>query len=288
MDGNDVTAQDTSPIRPEEVEAWRGHVGRQEIRRQRLDVESLRRFAAAQGASLDVEADPPPLAHWAWFLETAGAETLGADGHPRRGGLMPPVRLPRRMFAASVIDFSEPLALDEAAELSITIADVRHRAGKTGDLVFVETDRRLTQEGRTRLAERQTIVFRGLGERTPPVVAADPLPSAPGAETWSPRTADLFRFSAATFNSHRIHYDLPYTRDEEGYPDLIVHGPFTAARLFGFARGRATGPIRRFSFRALSPLFAGQPILLAPGEGPGEVQAIRADGAVSMTARADV
>jgi 3-methylfumaryl-CoA hydratase len=288
MYGNDVTGQDASPIRPEEVEAWRDHIGRQEIRRQRLDVESLRRFAAAQGASLEVEREAPPLAHWAWFLETAGAEALGADGHPRRGGLLPPVRLPRRMFAASVIDFAQPLVLDAPAELTITIADVRHRAGKTGDLVFVETDRRLVQEGRERLAERQTIVFRGLGEPTPPVVAADPLPAAPGAETWSPRTADLFRFSAATFNSHRIHYDLPYTRDEEGYPDLIVHGPFTAARLFGFARDRAAAPIQRFSFRALAPLFAGQPILLAPGEGPGEVQALRADGAVAMAARADV
>jgi 3-methylfumaryl-CoA hydratase len=279
-----MARDETGPIRPEEVEAWREHVGRSEVRRQRLDVESLRRFAAAQGADLDVERAPPPLAHWAWFLEAAPPETIGADGHPRRGGLLPPVRLPRRMFAAAVIDFIEPLALDEAAELTITVADVRHRTGKTGDLVFVEADRALTQAGRPRVTERQTIVFRGLGEPTAPVVPAD-LPARPGAAIWSPGPVDLFRFSAVTFNSHRIHYDLPYVTGEEGYPGLVVHGPFTAVKLFAFARA-AGRPIRRFEFRAMAPLFAGQPIRLEPGGEAGEVQAVRCDGAVAMSARA--
>jgi 3-methylfumaryl-CoA hydratase len=281
-----MTPWDSAPIAPEEIETWRAHVGRQEIRRQRLDVESLRRFAAAQGADLDVERAPPPLAHWAYFLEAAEPAAIGPDGHPRRGGLLPPVRLPRRMFAAAAMTFAEPLTLDAPAELSITIADVRHRSGRSGDLVFVETDRRVTQDGRERLSERQTIVFRGLGEPTPPVIALEPPPARPDAETWSPSPVDLFRFSAVTFNSHRIHYDAPYAMGEEGYPGLVVHGPFTAARLFGFAQSRAPGPIRRFEFRAVAPLFAGAPILLAPGDEAGEARAIRADGAVAMTARA--
>ncbi len=282
-----MTGEETAAIRPEEIEAWSAHVGRRETRRQRLDVESLHRFAAAQGADMDVEHHPPPLAHWAYFVETVGPEGIGPDGHPRRGGLLPPVRLPRRMFAAAVMTFAEPLAMNDEAVLEIEVAEVRHRRGKTGDLVFVEVDRRLSQDGRERLSERQTIVYRGLGEPVAPVEPTD-LPPRHGAEVWLPTPVDLFRFSAVTFNSHRIHYDHPYVTREEGYPNLVVHGPFTAAKLFAFALGRAGRPIRRFEFRAVAPLFVGQPIYLAPGDEKGEVQALRCDGAVAMNAKAEI
>ena len=282
-----MTAAAPEAIRPEEIESWQAHVGRRELRRQRLDVESLRRFAAAQGADLEVDKRPPPLAHWAWFLEAIAPDGLGADGHPRRGGLLPPVRLPRRMFAAAAMTFDAPLEVGGPAELSLTVAEVRHRAGKTGDLVFVEVDRVLSQDGVQRLSERQTIVYRGLGAATPPVAPTD-LPPHRNAEVWTPGPVDLFRFSAVTFNSHRIHYDLPYATGEEGYPGLVVHGPFTAARLFALARARAGKDLRTFSFRAVAPLFAGQPIYLAPGAEDGDVQALRCDGAVAMTARAEV
>jgi 3-methylfumaryl-CoA hydratase len=280
-----LTAIETGPVRPEEIEAWSAHVGRREMRRQRLDVESLRRFAAAQGADMDVERRLPPLAHWAYFVETVGPRGIGPDGHPRRGGLLPPVRLPRRMFAAAVMAFHEPLTLDAEGELSITVADVRHRTGKTGDLVFVEVDRKLSQEGRERLTERQTIVYRGLGDPVAPIEPTD-LPPRHDAEVWLPTPVDLFRFSAVTFNSHRIHYDHPYVTREEGYPGLVVHGPFTAAKLFAFAEARAGRPVRRFEFRAMAPLFVSQPIYLAPGEEQGEVQALRCDGVVGMAAKA--
>ena len=273
-------------IRPEEVDSWRSHIGRREVRRQRLDIESLRRFAAAQGADLEVERHAPPLAHWAWFLEAVGPEGLGPDGHPRRGGLLPPVRLPRRMFASAAMTFDSPLVLDAPAELSLEVADVRHRPGKSGDLVFVEVDRRLTQDGVTRLTERQTIVYRGQGAPVAVVIPADPPPRR-DAELWTPGPTDLFRFSAATFNSHRIHYDRPYATAVEGYPGLVIHGPFTAARLFALAQARAARPLRAFSFRAVAPLFAGQPVYLTPGDSEGDVQALRCDGAVAMTARAD-
>ena len=279
-----TTGEQAGEIQPEEIEAWRSHVGRQEVRRQCLDAESLRRFAAAQGADMDVERRLPPLAHWAYFVETVGPEGIGADGHPRRGGLLPSVRLPRRMFAAAVMTFTEPLMLDTEGELSMTVADVRHRSGKTGDLVFVEVDRRLSQEGRERLSERQTIVYRGLGDRVPAVEPTS-LPPRPDAEVWQPTSVDLFRFSAVTFNSHRIHYDQPYATGEEGYPGLVVHGPFTAAKLFAFAEARAERPIRRFEFRAVAPLFVGQPIYLAPGAEEPEVQAIRCDGVMAMSAK---
>lgn len=274
-----------TPVTPEEFAAWQAFVGRSETRRQILDSESLRRYAVATGNSPDVEKALPPLAHWAWFLEAAPGDRLGPDGHPRRGeGILPPVRLERRMFASSAMSFPAPIELGAPAELTLRLAEVRHRSGRSGDLVFVEVDRVLTQSGVERLRERQTIVYRAAGERTAPVAPQD-VPEPSGAVRWTPGPVELFRFSAATFNSHRIHYDLPYARDVEGYPGLVVHGPLTAARLFAYAATRI-GPIARFSFRAQAPLFAGQPILLAPGEGNGEVRAIRCDGAVAMTAEA--
>ena len=225
-------------------------------------------------------APSPPLGHWAYFVDVVGPDGLGADGHPKRGGdgLMPPVTLPRRMFAAGALEFLESLALARDAELVLTIADVRHRSGRSGDLVFVEVDRVLSQEGRPRIQERQTIVYRDAGEPTAPVVPAAEPP--PGDETWTPTTADLFRFSAATFNSHRIHYDLPYATGEEGYPGLVVQGPFTASKLFAFAQARS--PVRRFAFQARAPLFEGEAVKLATIE--ATVQAVRVDGATAMVA----
>ena len=270
-------------VTPHDLAVWRDHVGRQEVRRQRLDSESLRRFAAAQGASLEVESAPPPLAHWTWFVDVVAPGGIGPDGHPRRGGLMPPVTLPRLMFASADILFDSPLELDAPAEMTITIAAVDHKSGKTGDLVFVEVDRVLTQAGAVRLTEHQTIVYRGVGALTPAVIPTD-LPPHRNAEVWDPGPVDLFRFSAVTFNSHRIHYDAPYAIHEEGYPGLVVHGPFTAARLFALAQRRDGRAVKRFGFRAAAPLFAGQPIYLVPGESAGEVQALRCDGVVAMTA----
>jgi 3-methylfumaryl-CoA hydratase len=271
---------------PEDIEAWRGHIGRGEVRRQVLDVETLRRFAAALGADLDVERQAPPLAHWAFFLEVVGPGDVGPDGHPVRGrGIMPAISLPRRMFASATMAFAEPLVLGREAELSLTVADVKHRVGKTGELVFVEVDRVLSQDGRERVAERQTIVFRGAGETTPAVQPVD-LPERADEEIWRPSPVDLFRFSAVTFNAHRIHYDQAYARDEEGYPDLIVHGPFTACKLAALAARTQPGKaMKTFAFRAISPLFVGQPVRLAPAA-PGALEAIRCDGAIAMSASA--
>lgn len=273
-------------ITPDDLEAWRGHIGRSETREALIDLETLRRFAAAVGADLDVERHLPPLAHWAFFLETVGPEGLGPDGHPRRGaGLLPPISLPRRMFAAATLRLAAPLVPARPAQLTQTVAEVTYKPGKAGDLVFVEVDRTLSQDGHDCLSERQTLVYRAAG---PPLVPIQPVEMAPrAAETvWQPGPTDLIRFSAATFNAHRIHYDLPYAREVEGYPGLVVHGPFTAARLYGLATADlpAHAP-RTFSFRAQAPLFADQPVRLAPGPGPGDWTATRCDGVVAMTAR---
>ena len=272
-----------SAISASDVEAWRGWIGRTEERTERLDAGALRRFAAALAEDLDVEARQPSLAHWAFFLPVAAS--FGADGHTPRGGFMPPIALPRRMFASSEMRFPAPLELDREARRVARIVDVGHKAGRTGDLVLVTADYVLLQDGRPRVEERQTIVFRGAGEAQDAIVPQGEAPA--GAAVWRPGPVDLFRFSAATFNSHRIHYDLPYAREEEGYPDLVVHGPFTAARLFAHA-ARHGGRPTAFAFRASAPLFAGQPVALVDGATSGEVSALRCDGVTAMTATSEI
>jgi 3-methylfumaryl-CoA hydratase len=263
----------------EPIEAW---VGRERRQTSFVDPELLRRYAAALGASLEVETNFPPLGHWAIFCDVVGPEAIGADGHPRRGLFLPDVDLPRRMFASAEFRFERPLTLGSAAELTTTVTDVRRRSGRaSGDLVLVDVQRRLVQGDALSLEERQTILYRAAGAPTPPVIAK---PVEGEGESWNPTRVDLFRFSAATYNSHRIHYDLPYARDEEGYPDLVVHGPFTAAKLCGLAERLAKGRLKSFSFRAQSPLFVGQPIRLEAGDGAGSVAAIRCDGEVAMSA----
>jgi 3-methylfumaryl-CoA hydratase len=267
----------SGPITAAEVEAYRAAVGRQQVERQLLDRDSLRRFAAAIGEEPDAQRDAvPPLWHWAYFLPTVARGRIGPDGHPLRGDFLPAVRLPRRMWAAGELHFLAALAVGVEAERQSTIAEVRHRPGKAGDLIFVEVDGVVRQRGQDCVRERQTIVYREAGGGVPAVVPS----GAPPADAWTPLPTDLFRFSAVTFNSHRIHYDQAYAREEEGYPDLVVHGPFTAVKLSLLAAQR--GALRSFQFRAVAPLFVGQPVqLVDKGE---TVEAMRCDGTTAMTA----
>lgn len=261
-------------------------IGRTETSELMLDVESLRRFALAIGASGDVESVQPVLAHWAWFLPAPADDQIGADGHPKRGGFLPALEaLPRRMFASTAITFGAPLLIDVAAQSTLTILDVRHKAGRSGDLVFVDVERRIEQCSRMRVTERQALVYRGASsDPVPlPVPAADCHEATEGGLVWTPGTVNLFRFSAVTFNGHRIHYDLPYTTGVEGYPSLVVHGPFIASRLAEMARQH--GVLDSFEFRAQSPCFVDQPIRLAPA-GDGTFQALRCDGEIATIVKA--
>jgi 3-methylfumaryl-CoA hydratase len=261
------------------IDDWKRWIGKTETRTEVLDPGSLSRFAAAIGEDIDVERTQPSLAHWAFFLPVTATEGIGEDGHPKRGGFLPPVTLPRRMFAAADMTFSGALTLGARATRTSAITDVALKSGKSGDLVLVLVEHRITQDGAEKVVERQTIVYRDAGAPTPPVIASDP--AQQGDVTWTPNTVDLFRFSAATSNSHRIHYDLPYATAEEGYPGLVVHGPFTAARLFGHARRK--GALSAFSFRAMAPMFCGQPIMLR--HATDGVEAARCDGAIAMQAK---
>jgi 3-methylfumaryl-CoA hydratase len=261
-----------------EIAHWREWIGKTETREEHVDPQALARFAAAIG-----ESEPAPsLGHWALFLPTPSDSEIGLDGHPKRGGFLPPISLPRRMFAASVMRFDGALDIGASALQVSTVADVTHKAGRSGDLMFVQVERRIEQGDAARVSETQTIVYRDAGEATPAVADAG-LGEEVGAELWRPGAVALFRFSAATNNAHRIHYDLPYATGEEGYPGLVVQGPFIAAKLAGLARRRLGRALKSFSFRALAPCFANQPVLLAPAE-PSEVKAVRADGQIAMAA----
>lgn len=272
------SSNSTPAIPQADIASWQDATGRTETRTEVLSTEALRRFAIAVGSTPDVQDDPPPLSHWAFFLPEPEDRNLGMDGHERRGGFLPAVSLPRRMFAGSTVEFLAPLLLEREAVETRSIADVSHKVGRTGDLVFVEVDRTIDQDGVTRIRERQSYVYRSDGPRTSlPVLAVDP----PEGELWHPDETNLFRFSAATFNSHRIHYDLPYAREIEGYPALVVHGPFTAAKLAAIAARQ--GRLTQFRFRANAPLFLGQPIYLRAA-GSETVKAVRCDGKIAMTA----
>lgn len=277
-----------SAIQPSDVAAWRSHVGRSETTAQHLDALTLRRFLAVLGEPADTDPDTvPEMAHWAYFLPLTANGDIGPDGHVRRGGFMPPVTLPRRMFAGGATRFLRPLTVGRDTECRTRIADVVHKAGRTGDLVFVELERTLSQAGEACLVENQTIVYREAGGSVAPVERTDP--AALEEPVWTPGPVHLFRFSAVTFNAHRIHYDEPYAKAGEGYPGLVVHGPLTASMLCRLAARAAGGRrMRAFSFRAAAPLFAGQPIRLrTENEGDAtSLVAIRQDGQTAVTASA--
>lgn len=223
----------------------------------------MRRFEATFNRDPDelIEGAPiHPLSHWCLFLSEAKQSQLGEDGHPARGHFLPPVHhLPRRMWAGSRLEFFKPIEIGmELARVS-TIKAVKEKQGASGPLIFVTVNHDICEvKGQSLLSEEHDIVYRPLDG--PAVKHA---PEAPEPAIWRrsyrPDAVLLFRYSALTFNSHRIHYDRKYVQDIEGYPGLIVHGPLIATLLLdGLLAQVRDGRLARFSFRALSPLFDGE------------------------------
>ncbi len=202
--------------------------------------------------------DPlPPLWHWLHFLPVSPLAEVGLDGHPARGGFLPPVPLPRRMWAGSRLRFPYPLRIGESATKTSTVRKVELKQGKTGPLVFVTVSHTVSVGGRTVIDEEHDIVYR---ENAAPGAAAPAPPNAPTdaqfTRTVTPDPVLLFRYSALTFNSHRIHYDQPYVTGVEGYPGLIVHGPLLATLMLdNLRRAHPVRQVAAFSFRAVSPVF---------------------------------
>lgn len=209
----------------------------------------------------------PPLWHWCAFTPTDPNAALGPDGHPRRIEALPPVRLPRRMWAGGSLTFHRALHVDEPMERRTQVRSVVEKHGKTGPMVLVTLDHAIHGTGGLAVEERQDIVYLEIPEVfTPPPKTA--LPAAPQEQVETSETL-LFRYSAITFNAHRIHYDLAYARDVERYPGLVVHGPLQASLLMRAAIRHAGRPPSRFEFRGVHPMFAGPScdIALAPDDG---------------------
>jgi 3-methylfumaryl-CoA hydratase len=215
----------------------------------------LDRPAPAPGDAL------PPLWHWIYFWDVSPQSELGPDGHPRRGGFLPPVPLPRRMWAGGRLTFSAPLPVGSSATRHSRILDVSAKQGRSGNLAFVTVQHEIGSDAGVAVTEEHDIVYRDL----PQPGAAAPAPKmAPERAAWSrtvtPDPVLLFRYSALTFNGHRIHYDRSYVTEVEGYPGLIVHGPLIATLLLDLLwRKLPDATVRTFSFRAVGPLFDIEP-----------------------------
>jgi 3-methylfumaryl-CoA hydratase len=208
----------------------------------------------------------PPLWHWLYFLPLHRQSEIGPDGHARRGGFLPPVPLPRRMWAGSQFEFHAPLRVGDEVERTSTIADVQQKAGRTGPLVFVKVRHELRANGATEpaLVEFHDIVYREA--RRTAEVEPPPVP-APADAPWQRRVVPddvlLFRYSALTFNGHRIHYDRRYVTEVEGYPGLVVHGPLIATLLLDLLRREAPlATVTGYRFKAVRPTFDLHPFQL--------------------------
>jgi 3-methylfumaryl-CoA hydratase len=274
-------------------------VGRQEVAR---DVITPGPFAAL-AATLD--RDPsrpapgtplPPLWHWLYFLPAHRRSELGPDGHARRGGFLPPVALPRRMWAGGRFEFAAPLRIGDAVTRLSTIERVAEKTGRTGPLVFVTVRHEFTRDGDARPAvvERHDIVYREAPRPEEPPSPPRPAPEASAWRIdWVPDDVLLFRYSALTFNGHRIHYDRRYATEVEGYPGLVVHGPLVATLLLDLVRThRPEADIEAFEFRAVRPLFDIAPFVVCgePADGGRGLRlwARDAQGLLAMEATARI
>lgn len=202
----------------------------------------------------------PLLDHWLHFWDVKPPAGLGVDGHPAKGGFLPPVPLPRRMWAGGRLNFHKPLLLGQAVTRTSTITAVTEKTGKSGTLVFVTVRHDLDAGEGLAVSEEQDLVYREPAPGVLPMPVAAPAPVAAWVETVQPDTVLLFRYSALTMNGHRIHYDRPYAMGEESYPALVVHGPLQAALLVRLAARNLGRPIAGFDFRGQLPAFDGVPL----------------------------
>jgi 3-methylfumaryl-CoA hydratase len=263
---------------------WQDWVGRSEVREDRIDPTPIRALAATLNRSTDISAEAgaaiSPVWLWLYFLPLAPMAEIGADGHPRRGGFLPPIALPRRMWAGSRCSFDAIVRIGDTVERTSTIQKISEKTGKAGSMVFV-TVRHDTHVGSAlAMREEQDIVYLPMPERFS-LPEPTPLPACDWREAVAVDPVLLFRFSALTFNGHRIHYDRPYAMDVEKYPGLVVHGPLQALLLFEAGLRHAPGRrASRFEFRGIRPLFDFDALTLNGR--------MRADGGVDLfTANAD-
>ena len=276
------------------LEKW---IGKEESRTDTVDCKSVNQLQATldhQNSNYQV-GDPLPLAwHWMYFNPMVAARGLGRDGHPEVGGFLPPVALPRRMWAGTRIASHTPIVIGETLERRSTIKSVVPKSGGSGQLCFVTVTHEISarDSGELRLVDEHDIVYReddkpGQARKSPPPAPTD----SEAQRKIQPDTTMLFRYSAVTFNGHRIHYDLDFCQNVEGYPGLVVHGPLIATWILELARDYLSGSgkvIATFSFRAISPLFHDRPfsVHLKSTEAGLDLWAANADGDLATQCQA--
>jgi 3-methylfumaryl-CoA hydratase len=255
-----------------------GWIGRSETVEDEVSLVLLRRLAALldlDPLALSRGAPMPEGWHVVLFAPLARQSGLGPDGHGAKGEFLPPVPLPRRMFAGRRTWFNAPLTIGAEVRRVSRVTAITPKRGRSGEMVFVTIRHGIESEGRECVVEEQDLVYRAAA--TPGATPAEPpppeLPAAAQRESFTPDTRLLFRYSAVTNNGHRIHYDADYARSEEGYPALVVNGGITTTKLSELAKRHLPGPLRSITTRAGRPLFVGRPVTLAAHvEAPGRVK----------------
>ncbi len=243
------------------LQSWQG---KSETLHEQLAAQPLAALAATldlAGAAPQPDEAVPPLWHWLYFLPLAPRSAIGPDGHPRRGGFLPPVPLPRRMWAGGRLRWQphNPLCVGQPVQRQSTIRSVQHKRGRSGELLFVVVEHHYSNAAGLALTEEHDIVYRSAAQPGEPAAPPQAPPLA-GQAAWSrriePDAVLLFRYSALTFNGHRIHYDRQYATQAEGYPGLVVHGPLIATLLLDLLhRQLPQARLAAFDFRAVRPTF---------------------------------
>jgi 3-methylfumaryl-CoA hydratase len=278
---------------------WDAWIGREERRNDRIDAGLVTRWLATLDRDALADGSVPQGLHWCLGLPDAPTARLGPDGHPRRDdspdSFMPPVPLPRRMWASSKVEFLAPLHTGESVNRTSRILSITEKSGGSGRLVFVDVGHETAGANGVAVRETQSIVYRGAAAADAPLSPPAPGTGSFDASAWhahrtlTPTEPLLFRYSALTFNSHRIHYDLPYATAGERYRGLVVHGPLTATLLLDLARRElGDNALAGFSFRGLSPAICGEALhLVLRGHGAEiELAAFAGDGRQVMAGTA--
>lgn len=267
-------------------------IGSHEIRNEIIHQQALNGFAAMMDEETPASPFVPAGGHWMYFQPTDAQSNLAIDGHSYKGGFLPPVDLPRRMWAGGRLTFDRPLKAGDDVQKTSTVKSVAEKEGRTGKLVFVTVEHELKGAIGRYLHEEHDIVYRDAPAADAPVKKLEMAPiDADWTETITPDPVLLFRYSALTFNGHRIHYDRDYVKNEEGYPGLIVHGPLIGTLLMNLAIKRMAGKsLKSFSFRNFNPVFDTAPFKICGKMGNNDKCEVWATGpngelAVSGTAQ---
>lgn len=276
---------------PLDIAHLRNWIGRTEVAQDVVTPRLVRELAATldSDAAEPEAGSPAQLAiHWCLAPPVAKTSMLGPDGHPARGGFLPPVPLPQRIWAGGSLQFKDRLCVGDSVERTSRIADVTVKNGRTGALCFVAVDHEIATGRGLAILERQNIVYRALPSSAAAIARTARLPEPQWVRNGYSDPVLLFRYSALTFNSHRIHYDRPYATGVEGYPGLLFHGPLQATLLLDFAAEIKKKDLLSFTFRAVQPLFDSVPFRLCACDQGGNLHLWiqTADGLQTMDAEA--